>query len=72
MQQLLATKGLLVEASPYDRVWGIGYSQADARCIPSSEWGRNLLGVILTDIRDDVLEDHIAWGKEKCDSNMEV
>lgn len=39
----------LVEASPYDRIWGIGYNSYDAmNNIPN--WGQNLLGKILTDL----------------------
>lgn len=41
----------LVEASPYDRVWGIGYGAADAE--DSREfWGENLLGKALMRVRD--------------------
>lgn len=43
---------LFVEASPYDRIWGIGYSEADALNF-TSDWGENLLGLIITRIRDE-------------------
>lgn len=43
-----------VEASPYDRIWGIGYSEKDAlENIPY--WGENLLGKIITDLRDSIV-----------------
>ena len=41
----------LVEASPYDRVWGIGYNKYDALKVPVTEWGNNLLGHILMNLR---------------------
>ena len=41
----------LVEASPYDRVWGIGYNKYDALKVPVSDWGSNLLGLILMNLR---------------------
>lgn len=36
-----------VEASPFDRVWGIGYDQ-DHALQNQSNWGENLLGKTLT------------------------
>lgn len=46
----------LVEASPYDRIWGIGYNSYDAmNNIPN--WGQNLLGKILTDLSNKFYSD---------------
>lgn len=40
---------IFVEASPYDRIWGIGYSEKDA-LNNIENWGENLLGKIITEI----------------------
>jgi ribA/ribD-fused uncharacterized protein len=53
---LLATKKtLLVEASPFDRVWGIGLGADNPRIDDPRNWrGKNLLGYILTRLRDEL------------------
>lgn len=50
---LLATgEKLLVEASPYDRVWGIGLRADDPRALDPARWrGQNLLGQALVEVR---------------------
>lgn len=43
---------VLVEASPMDRVWGIGLAQDDPRAIKPAQWrGENLLGFALMEAR---------------------
>lgn len=51
---LAATAGrVLVEASPADRVWGIGLAADDDRAGRPSQWmGLNLLGFGLMDVRE--------------------
>lgn len=51
---LLSTRDrVLVEASPRDRVWGIGLSASDERATSPATWqGLNLLGFALMAARD--------------------
>ena len=47
---------VLVEASPYDRVWGIGMRDGDEGIDDPTNWnGTNLLGFVLMDVRDLLL-----------------
>ena len=56
MQKLIATgNAVLAEASPLDKIWGIGMSADDPRAKHPDLWnGENLLGSILMEIRDRV------------------
>lgn len=41
-----------VEASPYDKIWGIGLAADDPRALDKKTWqGLNLLGHVLTSVR---------------------
>lgn len=53
-ERLCATKGkVLVEASPYDKVWGVGLSADNPRIYDPKQWrGQNLLGKVLMKVRD--------------------
>ncbi len=57
LAQLRATRDtLLVEASPYDKIWGIGLAATDPRAQDPAQWkGQNLLGKVLTELRDELL-----------------
>lgn len=55
--KLLETKGkILVEASPSDKIWGIGRSLYDPLRLDQKTWnGENLLGFTLTKLRKDLI-----------------
>jgi ribA/ribD-fused uncharacterized protein len=54
LKQFLIATGdcILVEASPYDRIWGIGYSGSNAVKVEKIKWGQNLLGKCLMKVRE--------------------
>jgi ribA/ribD-fused uncharacterized protein len=46
---------VIVEASPYDRIWGVGMATADPDVAHPLRWkGINLLGFALMDVRDQL------------------
>ena len=54
-EKLLKTKPqTLYEASPYDKIWGIGLSKKDAAHCDPNNYGQNLLGKALMEIRDEL------------------
>ena len=52
---LLATGSKrLVEASPYDSIWGIGVSLYDKDLLNTKKWGKNMCGVSLDSIKHEL------------------
>jgi ribA/ribD-fused uncharacterized protein len=52
-EALLATENkIIAEASPYDKIWGIGYEQFNNHALNQSKWGLNLLGRSWMKLRD--------------------
>lgn len=46
---------ILVEASPWDRYWGIGFSEHESNAHEPTKWtGQNKLGRVLMQVREDL------------------
>lgn len=46
----------MVEASPYDTKWGIGWEEHEPEAWDVSKWrGENYLGYVITEVRDDIM-----------------
>lgn len=49
---------LLVEANPYDSIWGVGLDENNPLIDDENNWkGENLLGKILTEVRDSLMKE---------------
>lgn len=58
LKTLLLTEDLeIVEASPYDKIWGIGMDIDHPNILDKSKWlGENLLGKVLMKVRNELKE----------------
>jgi ribA/ribD-fused uncharacterized protein len=46
---------IIVEASPFDKIWGIGMAKNNIHAMNPFEWkGDNLLGFVLMEVRDSL------------------
>ena len=54
--KLLSTEGTKIcEASPYDKIWGIGLDEESAVKVSEDKWpGENLLGIALDNAREQI------------------
>lgn len=55
---LLDTNPIIAEASPYDKIWGIGMLESHPDSTNPSKWkGQNLLGKCLMRVREKIIND---------------
>ena len=52
---ILTNNKNIYEASPYDRIWGIGYSKINALKTDKEKYGLNLLGKALMELRTELI-----------------
>ena len=70
-ERLLGTgERMIVEASPLDRIWGVGFGEKRALSVKES-WGLNLLGRALMDVRRILREEEQGQEEEEMKMNDE-
>jgi ribA/ribD-fused uncharacterized protein len=60
LKELLLSTGnkIIVEASPYDKIWGIGLATYDDKVLDESKWdGENLLGKAIMKVRSLLIKE---------------
>jgi len=60
LKEILLSTGnkTIVEASPFDKIWGVGLHWDDDRILDEKNWqGKNLLGKALMKVRDRLIAD---------------
>nr|KAG5688335.1 hypothetical protein BaRGS_027877 [Batillaria attramentaria] len=56
--KIMATSNPVEQKSPRDRLWGIGLGASNPKArIANSGGGKNLLGQILTEVRDELMKE---------------
>ena len=70
-EKLLGTgEKMIVEASPLDRIWGVGFGEKRALSVKQS-WGLNLLGRALMDVRR-ILREEERKEQERGEEEMKM
>lgn len=73
LKDLLLRTGdsVLVEASPFDKVWGIGMSVTDKNFLKPANWrGKNLLGKALMAVRERIRKEKAAAAAASSEKSM--
>jgi len=62
-KELLATgEKIIVEASPYDKVWGVGLLEDDPLILDEKNWqGENLLGKVCMTVRSQLRRNQVVY-----------